>query len=56
METTAISATPNQAASTAHPRVSAITHGSLPCRDLEESKQGGNYAIDFAALNYQWNG
>lgn len=38
METTATCATPNQAASTAQPRFSAISHVSLPCRDLEESK------------------
>jgi catechol 2,3-dioxygenase-like lactoylglutathione lyase family enzyme len=38
METTATSANPNQAASIAQPRFSAISHVSLPCRDLEESK------------------
>lgn len=58
-----------------------MSHLSVPCRDLAESKifyaeviemyctklkeaanfargakQGGNYTVDFAGLNYEWKG
>jgi catechol 2,3-dioxygenase-like lactoylglutathione lyase family enzyme len=38
METTATSATVGQVSSTKQPRFSGMSHLSLPCRDLEESK------------------
>lgn len=38
METTATSMTVDQVTPTAQPRFSGISHVSLPCRDLEESK------------------